>query len=898
MKVLKPLDMALLYRAFRFARRDSLALSLMACFRFDAPGGTDSLVPENETWARVEQALGQDGILDQGYPKPAGEYLVYGAACAPHGSEVEQMRVSVRVAGLAKSLVVSGERHFGMSGMPSRPVPYTRMPITPATAFGGAEWAANPSGKGCVAPAQDGGVQQALPNVEYEAKRMLGRNDRPDPAGFWALDSMSPQRRQYLGTCDERWAATDWPHLPADTRQQFFMSAPSDQWLASGYFTGDETFDIQNMDARRPLLQGRLPGLRARCFVYGPMPASSASSASSGSSGSVVREVEARADTVWLFPELGCGIVLYRAMAAVTDSDASDVTHMLAAWETLTSAPLPFEHYRDQLLDSLRKAADATPAESAPPPVAPAAAALVPEMPAAPIPAEAAQELAQVQSMTADLNRQTDAFMSQHGLTAKDLEPFLKFEEPPAPVSLAEVERMTAAQNARTQAFMQTHGLSDADLAPFLKAADPGPEASLADLPAMAAKMQDATREMLQKAGMTEAEVSGWLAANPATASLAALPQPGTPLPAVDPAALAALATLPKTPGLPPAPELAAPPLPAPASPTAQLTREQVVARHAARESLAGYDLSGVDLSALDLSGADFSSALLEKTSFAKSTLQAAKFTQALLKETDFSGADLQRAELVDTSGGSGKFADADLRAAKLTGGDFSKADFGAARLGEARLDRALFSQAKMAGVDASACHAHETQFDAADLTGANFRGASLDRATFRESALGGVNFENAACEHVVFHGAQAQKAVFTGANLAASRAQSACFDGAQFAGANLGRANWQGTQLRGANFAGALLDHADFSGAQAVTATFRRASAQGAKFAKADLSGADLSAVNLFKGSLRKAKIDGTLLTHANLYGVNFDETQPTLAAVEGSNIERTILKFRPPVV
>jgi uncharacterized protein YjbI with pentapeptide repeats len=890
MKVFKPLDMELLYRAFRFARRDSLALSLMACFRFDTPGGVEGLVPENEVWPLVAQALGQNGILDQGYPKPAGEYLVYGAACAPHGVEVEQMRVSARVGGLAKSLIVSGDRRFGIGGMVSRPVPYSRMPISPETAFGGADWAANPLGKGVASAAPDGGTQQALPNVEYETQRMLGRGDRPDAAGFWAADIMSPQRRKYLGTCDERWVATDWPHLPADTRQQFFMSAPSDQWLASGYFNGDEHFELHGMDARRPVLQGRLPGLRARCFVYGPVV---------GSDQPLVREVEARPETVWLFPEFGCGIVLYRALASVRDSDASDVTHMLGAWETLASTPLPFEHYRDQLFDSFKKAVDTPPAE----PVA-VAAAVAPEVPAAPempevpnpISKEAAQELAQVESMTADLNRQTDAFMSRHGLTSKDLEPFLKVDEPPAPVSLAEIERMTAAQNARTRAFMETHGLTDADLAPLLKAAEPGPEPSLAELPAMAAKMQDATRAMLKKAGMTEAEVPGWLASNPATANLAALPAPGTPLPAIDPAALAALAALPKTPEMPPAPELAAPSLPEPV--IAQLTREQVIARHAAGESLAGYDLSGIDLSALDLSGADFSAALLEKTSFAKSTLQGAKFRQALLKETDFGGADLQRAELIETSGGGAKFAEADLRAAKLMAGDFSKADFSAARLGEARLDRAQFSQAKMTNIDASACQAHETQFDAADLTGANFRHAALDRATFRESVLSGGTFEGSNCEQVVFHGAQAQQTQFTGVNLAGSRAQSACFDGAQFADANLSRANWQGARLRGANFAGALLDHADFSDAQAVTAIFRRASAQGAKFAKADLSGADLSAINLFKGSLRKARFDGTRLTHANLYGVNFDETQPTLAAVEGSNIERTILKFRPPVV
>ena len=64
------------------------------------------------------------------------------------------------------------------------------------------------------------------------------------------------------------------------------------------------------------------------------------------------------------------------------------------------------------------------------------------------------------------------------------------------------------------------------------------------------------------------------------------------------------------------------------------------------------------------------------------------------------------------------------------------------------------------------------------------------------------------------------------------------------------------------------------------------------------DLSGADLDAVNLFGGSLRKSNLKGTLLRHANLYGVDFDGAQPTIASLEGSNIDRTILQFRPPVI
>ena len=103
---------------------------------------------------------------------------------------------------------------------------------------------------------------------------------------------------------------------------------------------------------------------------------------------------------------------------------------------------------------------------------------------------------------------------------------------------------------------------------------------------------------------------------------------------------------------------------------------------------------------------------------------------------------------------------------------------------------------------------------------------------------------------------------------------------------------------MAGAALGGAVLDNADFSGIKAAGANFGRASAKGARFDKADLSGADFTGANLHKGSLRKATTERTLLRKANLYGVDFYDTTPTIASLEGSNIDQTILQVRKPVV
>ncbi|CAL8478535.1 DUF2169 domain-containing protein [Caballeronia sp. S22] len=879
MKILKPDNLALVYRGLRLARRDVLSIGMIAGFRFD-DAGLDGLMPEPDMWAAVAGALGKNAILDEGYPKPVGEYLIHGAAHAPAGTQVVQQRVSARIGALGKSLVVSGERRFNALGLISATTPYARMPIEPATAFGGTGCADNPAGKGYAEiDNADGTRVWPLPNVESETRRIASRGDRAAPAGFWGFGSDAPLRRQHLGACDERWLKSEWPHLPSDTRPEFFLSAPSDQ-RRPGYFTGDERFEIVNMHPRASVLQGVLPRLRARCFV---------------NANDTLTEVAAHAETLWLFPELECGVVLYRALANIADTDASQVTHVMAEWERQGDAPLPFEHYRDVFRERIAVAVPARAAAA----VEPAEAAAPVAMPVAAAPQAAAisfdtSGLSAVQTQTAALNNESRALMAKFGKTDADIAPYLKDAAPERVPTLAEVKASVAELNAETRALMQKYGVKDTDAARYLN--QPEANASAADLPGLLARLQAETQQRLRDAGLSEADVRRQLASRPELAeTLPHLAPPGV-VSAADFAALAALAAKPPAPAID-MPAIDMPEAEAPA--VVRLTREDVIARHAARASLANYDLSGVDLSKLDLSGADFSGAVLDKTSFAGSRLADADFTQALLHGADLSETDLQRARFTQSSAAASTFAKADLRGAQLADADFTGADCSASKLNQADLRGAIFDLSKLAGTDLSACRAQHASFTDADLSGAKFIGADLVAASFSGSRLAGCDFSASACRQAEFYGAQAQQAVFTDADLSQSRADAkTCFDDARFTRTRLIRAAWDGVQLRRASFERAVIDHADLGSAQAQAARFGASSAKGARFDKADLSGADLDAVNLFGGSLRKSNLKGTLLRHANLYGVDFDGAQPTLASLEGSNIDRTILQFRPPVI
>ncbi len=938
MKIIKSDLAALSYRCRREGHQNCLDIGMMSAFSFSA-SSAPTVLTEVELWKAAAKALGPRACLDEGFAKPCAEFLVYGSAWAASGQLTGDMLVAVQVGGLRKTLAVSGNRYFNAFGLISNPAPFVSMPIDRSTAFGGAAYAPNSLGKGFeAARGSDGASTFPLPNVERTTELVTRQGQTPQPAGFWGSEALEPQRAQHLGPFGKAWVANTWPHLPPATAKDYFSVAPKDQRL-TGFWRGDEAIEIDNMHPDQARIRTALPALRARCFINLRV----------GDSENFT-ELPAYAETVWLFPELECGIVLYRATADIASDDADDVAHIVAEWEPMSQPPHAVAYYQQKLQgepagggsagggvgnisgSATRTGENAQATPAADPAGAPAAAAASAPDSAAAVRAtpesslaEASQvaeasadntaekssvksaELHEMERHSAEFERHVEQVMRESGLTQEDLAPYLGNDQDDEALlwhkdAKQDIDALAADLDTRTRAFMQTEGLTDADLNAAMAEADRSSKSDDApiNLKETMAAFQAHARAVVKESGLTQAHLDALAVDAPELQSLisgdfadlnavvAELDQ--KPEVAEAPAVKAAAA------------EVAAPSPAANAVSslgTSKLTREDVIARHAQKQGFAAEDLSGLDLSGLDLAGADFSGALLDKTSFKGGRLVAANFSNALVKDGDFSGADLKGADLMGTSAGGASFSGALLHGAHAAQGDFTGADFSQAQLLTANLAGAIFDQAKMSGVQAAGCTAPHASFAGCDLAGADFGQATLKAASFSGASLLNASFKKTVADNADFSGADARAADFGGASLKASRADAGSqFAGGLFNGSDLQRASWGGAMLGKAAMTGANLDNADFSGVQAADAHFGSASAKGTRFDKADLRGANLTGINLFKGSLRKSVLDGAALRNANFYGVDFYGASPTTFSLQGSNIDQTLLAARPPLV
>jgi hypothetical protein len=148
------------------------------------------------------------GTLDGDFVpvKPACDLAVFGSAHAcPAGSTASVLEVAVEVGAFARSLRVSGDRHWKRSvwGLePSEPAPFASMPLSYDRAYGGAAlhvgkvkapYHDNPLGRGYVHLKEhvDG---SPLPNVEEGDQLVTSWEDRPLPAGLASLPRHSALR--------------------------------------------------------------------------------------------------------------------------------------------------------------------------------------------------------------------------------------------------------------------------------------------------------------------------------------------------------------------------------------------------------------------------------------------------------------------------------------------------------------------------------------------------------------------------------------------------------------------------------------------------------------------------------------------------------------------------------
>lgn len=322
MQIIKPLRIGYMSRPIADHSEARLALSGMICFDLLNP---ESLCTEQRLWEVVVEAVGEHFAFDQWVPKQNGEVLLWGAAHAPGAMPVAQMSVGLHVGDtVRKTIVVNGERQWKPTviGAPraSDPLPFITLPLTQSCSYGGTMYPANPLGQGHDATRRiNAGEVVKLPNLEYPGHPILHPNQEEPPARFLPVDINWPGHGPG-GTYDDYWRKYCSPAVPHDYDWQAYNVAPADQRL-SGFFRGDEAITLTGLNAEHPVINSRLPSMVVRFFVK-------------REGNEALEAIDTVLDTVCLFPEALCGVLIYRGeICRLRDVEAQEISAVLSACE-------------------------------------------------------------------------------------------------------------------------------------------------------------------------------------------------------------------------------------------------------------------------------------------------------------------------------------------------------------------------------------------------------------------------------------------------------------------------------------------------------------------------------------------------------------------------------------
>lgn len=309
-------------------------VSAYVLFDFAEPG---RLLTEQALWPMVTDQIPNGAVFDKGQLKPKGEVIIAGCALSPADEPIEGIRVSARFGQVQKQLAVFGDRSWQLTDQGiqmTRPVPFLKMPIGDAQAFGGPSYAPNQRGKGHGARSLlEAGYDAPLPNVEDPGHLIKSVEDLPVPAHFGPIAADDAARLKYLGTYDQHWIDHVSPLKPDDFNPLYHCEAPPEQRL-DGFIEGGEIFTISGMSRGEASVGGQLPRLTARCF-YKPLQSDD------------LIETTMRCDTVTLFPNVQKATLTFRGLVRGTDRFAEDIAAIMVAVEHTDAVRREGSYYAD-----------------------------------------------------------------------------------------------------------------------------------------------------------------------------------------------------------------------------------------------------------------------------------------------------------------------------------------------------------------------------------------------------------------------------------------------------------------------------------------------------------------------------------------------------------------------
>lgn len=769
MKLLKPPHTEVTYRILSLAPgRHSLSVALMVHFSLH-PDGEPAADATSPIWDAVNPATKGYASFDEGWPKLTGEYLVFGAAYPPKGTTSQPVSVRVTVGELDKRLAVFGDREFSAFGGVSKPLPFERMPISPATAFGAETFDANPYGKGqAEIKAEDGRLVRSLPNVEVPNELMVSPSDTPPVAGFWPLYPDMPARTRYLGKFDEEWVKTRWPHLPVDTDFTYFQVAPSDQRLPGRFWQGGERIELQNMHPVHQTLQVVVPELRARLFAVAAVTDADIRFA----------PLDARLETVYLLPDQLCGVALYRAVVQVRDPQARDIVGLCAALEPLSAPAREPGDYVTVFEPAMRE--QLGPVVRKPAPVAPT---------------EPDDEM-RLGTAMAQLQRERQTYvkhLQENGLSEAEILSVLR-------------------RNPQTRAFSQMVEQSGGSLAMFLDQFEGmiqemlGEVAQGKDSPAKTegaasriGRMQvlrcKANAEPCRDMNLAQADLSGL--------DLSGMDFAGSVLAGASFAGCTLVgATFDRA--LLTGADFAAADLSAASFARSSMSQTKFSSATLARANLAQADASGslftdAVLEAVDLTMANLSGAELRNANLSGVTATRVNFTAAQLQQANLSGTKLIEAN----------FSGADLTGADLSKANALKASFSCTKLHKTRFIGADLTESSAdEGTQAMSADFRDAHLDKASWVAANLSGSNFDRITGQEVDFSDASMVDVTMRRAVVKGARFDRAVIQQADFSMSNFMEGSFGLARLTDTNIRQSN-----LFGVNFLDTEFQNVDIDG-------------------------------------------------------------------------------------
>jgi uncharacterized protein YjbI with pentapeptide repeats len=874
MKTLKPQRLGVLTRTFENDGKCFFVPTVLVGFAFDQPN-----VPIHEAalWKALAAELGEGEALDEAMVKPRGEVLVTGSAYPPGGEPGIGCAVRLTMGDIDKRLYAVGDREWGATG-PTEPKPFTKMPVSWQRAFGGEANALNPLGIGANTTTDDDGNKYfPLPNIEDPKALIKSRGDKPSPVGLGPIDARSTVRRERAGTYDKKWLEAVFPAFPEDFDWEFFNVAPRDQWL-DGFFTGGESFALENMHPDAAELQGRTPELTARCFIT-----------RTGESGEKeFREISTKLDTVHLFPNIKLGVAFYRGATEVSEDDAADVLELLIACES-KAQPKADSHYREALDNRLDK-------EKSPlfylrdsdllPPL-PEGLDVMGLDEASDLP-----ELLSIDNLLAknlrkkaelelenlrDICRQHDVDPDEHLPKALpepvEERPDLEHLDTYIDDKKKEVDEERAAAEERQQELLAEarrmcaeNNIDFDEVIAAGKRDGAGPPTFSAE--GELQKLRD-MKELAENAGASLSVVDAQLA---------------------DPELLAKLKAAEAQ--LREAYRRNAHELPAADRLDAETSAPLAVRLNAAvtsGESLDSCDYTGANLQKILLDGASLRGIFLEGADLTGASLRGVDLSHAVLVRADLSGANLAGAKLVGAN-----LAGARLEGTDLSGCDLSSANLTQATLVDTRLDGATLQQAflfgaKIKGGSFTGIMAKKLFFHELDLSGIDLSGAQLPECIFIETKIEDAAFRGAVLEGACFVTVNADRTNFEDARCSNMRVvHGSSLAGANFKNADLTGANLRETNMRGVNLQNAQARGVDLSGCDLEGGALEMLVAPDALFVRANLKQAKLRRADLMQSILQKANIEGADFSGANLFRGDFAKIRGDKeTSFEGANMK-----------